>query len=386
MRMKTNGFALVLIAAALVGSGGARGQAPGMNGSDDLHRISTEASEQPVKIEPGDPAIRLIGRFDTSDKTGPRCCWSASTLEVRFSGTALNVKLNGHRSSAYEVEVDGRPSGVLAPMEGSHTYTVFQSPTQGSHVLRLVRRAEAFNGIDQFLGFELSSDGKLLPAAAPAKRRIEIVGDSITCGYGNEGKSKEEHFTPATENAYLTYGAIAARNLGAEYTCAAWSGRKMWPDNTMDEVYGRTLPVQEEPKWDFSHAVPDVVVINLSTNDWGKGAPDHDGWIAGYRKFIARVRKNYPKAAIYCAVSPMMGGDGLTQSKAYLNEIVAAEQADGYRNVRLIEFATQREEDGIGADWHPSVKTHRIMAKKLEDALRADLKWTTPVATAAGRQ
>ncbi len=69
-----------------------------------------------------------------------------------------------------------------------------------------------------------------------------MIGDSISCGYGNEGKSQNEHFSPDTENARDAYGAIAARRLGADYACVAWSGRKMWPDNTVPEIYDRALP------------------------------------------------------------------------------------------------------------------------------------------------
>ena len=57
-------------------------------------------------------------------------------------------------------------------------------------------------------------------------RVVEIVGDSISAGFGNLGS--ETHpgygpdptggcgFTTDTESAYLTYGAVAARALGIE--------------------------------------------------------------------------------------------------------------------------------------------------------------------------
>jgi hypothetical protein len=43
--------------------------------------------------------------------------------------------------------------------------------------------------------------------------------------------------------------------------------------------------------------------------------------------------------------------------------------------VRLLVFETQDGKNGLGTDWHPSVKTHQIMADKLAAALQADLGW-----------
>jgi hypothetical protein len=43
--------------------------------------------------------------------------------------------------------------------------------------------------------------------------------------------------------------------------------------------------------------------------------------------------------------------------------------------VKIVEFETQKMEDGIGADWHPNVTTHQKMAAVLTERLRHDLKW-----------
>ena len=41
--------------------------------------------------------------------------------------------------------------------------------------------------------------------------------------------------------------------------------------------------------------------------------------------------------------------------------------------LHFLEFDEQRREDGIGADWHPSLATHRKMAERLAAAMRKDL-------------
>lgn len=149
----------------------------------------------------------------------------------------------------------------------------------------------------------------------------------------------------------------------------------MWPKNTMGAVYDRTLPTDANSHWDFGHWTPDAVVISLSTNDFAGGVPDKAGWTASYKEFIARVRRNYLKATIYCATSPMLWGAPVGIARGYLPQIVGDENAAGDKNFRLLVFGTQDGKNGLGADWHPSVKTHQIMADKLAAALQADLGW-----------
>jgi len=338
---------------------------------------SDDPGPLPAHVSAYDTRIHYEGRWDTSDPAGPRCSWSASMVRVKFSGPALDVDLaesNGTRDQ-YEVVVDGQPTAVLIAQDGPHTYRVFNGGP-GDHYLALVKRTEAFCGIGQIRGFDLPADGKLLDLGRAPRRGIEVIGDSISCGYGNEGKDQNEHYEPSTENAYLTYGAIAARGLGAQYACIAWSGKKMWPDNTIPEIYDRTLPTENDSRWDFSRWKPDVVVINLGTNDWGKGAPDEAGWTAAYEAFISHLRANYPQALIYCATSPMMGGSSFDTERSYLTKIVGDKNASGDKRVKLLVIPTQdMTKDGLGSDWHPDVATHKKDAVFLEAAIEQDLGW-----------
>ncbi|MBV9864556.1 MAG: hypothetical protein JO316_04350 [Abitibacteriaceae bacterium] len=340
--------------------------------------LGADTNALPTAIAANDPNIRYIGRFDQRAQTGPRCQWPASTVALKFRGTDLNVRLNEQGHDRWQVEVDGQPTTVLEPQEGQPTYAVATGLPAGEHTARLVKCTESFVGTTQILGFQLNQGGQLLPQQAP-QRRLEIIGDSISCGYGNEAPNQQEHFSLKTENAYYTYGAIAARALGADYTCIAWSGKKMWPDNTMPELYGRALPLDPGSKWDFTQWTPDVVLINLATNDFGKENPDEAGWTGAYKGFIGRLRQLYPKAEIYCAIGTMMGDWGpnkpLTTVRDYLGKVVADSKAAGDTKVHLIDFGTQDLKNGIGADWHPSRKTHEIMAQQLVKTLQEDLAW-----------
>lgn len=332
-----------------------------------------------AEITPADPLIRYVGRFDEREAGVRRAAWPASTVAFTVSGGSVAVTMRDKGANFWQVVIDGKPTAVLALEAGEKSYPVATRLPAGAHLVELVKRTEAGIGTSEFVGLKIDDEAKLLPAPART-RRIEVIGDSISCGFGNEASGRNEKFTPGTENAWLAYGAIAARAVNADYMCIAWSGKKLWPDNTIVELYDHVLPYSPSPPWDFKRQVPDVVVITLGTNDFGRVNPEETGWVAAYVGFIERVRTHYPKAVIYCASSPMMG-DFKSERKprttiaGYLEKVVAQASAAGGPPVRLIDFATQKTENGIGAAWHPSVRTHAIMGEQLAAALKKDLGW-----------
>ena len=361
-------FTQVVLALVLgLGVGTARGQEP---------------APLPVAIAPADGNLRYVGRFDHSDAAGPRCAWSASTVIVRFRGTALNALLAGKGEDFWQVYLDGQPTEVIQLKEGQTRYEVATNLSAGEHQVELAKRTEFNVGFTQILGFQLSADGALLPAPPAPDRRIEVIGDSISCGYGNEAPTKEEKFTPLRENACIAYGALAARDLGADYVCVAWSGKKLWPNNSILDFYERILPESAgaSAPWDFAAYTPQAVIINLGTNDYGVADPDGPGWEAAYRALIQRLRKQYPDAWIYPTLGTMLGDWPAPRKPAStirqcLTGLVAECQAAGDSRVRFIDFGTQLPADGFGGSWHPSAATHRKMAAKLTRTLKQDLKW-----------
>jgi len=339
------------------------------------------AESLPVTISPTDANVLYTGRADMRDAKGPRFEWPASMVTLRFRGADLQAKINESSKDYFEVVVDNAAPQVIHPATGDSVIDLARGLPNGVHEVRMLKRTEAFVGMVQFTGFALNQGGELL-APSRLAHKIEVIGDSISCGYGNEGASEKEHFSPDTENAYLSYGAVAARAMDAEYICIAWSGRKMWPDNTIPELYDRALPTDSGSTWDFAQWNPDAVLINLATNDFGPGIPNADKWTAAYKAFVKRVRGNYPNAIIYLASGSMMSDDYPPKLKAlsvlngYLDRIQSELKADGETNVRTIHFDPQDGSlDGFGSDYHPNVKTDAKMAAKFEAALQADLGW-----------
>jgi len=321
---------------------------------------------------------RFIGRFDRSQADAPVFAWSGAAIALRFKGTAISVTLTDSGSNVFEVVIDEKHT-LLTANAGQQKYLLGSGLEDAAHDVLLYRRSEAFFGETTFHGFDLDPSA-YLPGEPAQARRLEVIGDSISAGYGNEGTFPCQ-FEAKTENQYLSYEALAARELNAELYTEAWSGIGMLRNNggettgTMPERYPRTLPDRATSLWDFSAFVPDAVVINLGTNDFAKGDPTL-AFQTVYTKFVSDLRGHYPAARFYLAVGSMLGGADYDKATGYLNGVIAKRIADGDLNLRLLQFATQDSSaDGIGCNYHPSLKTHQKMAAVLVAALKADLGW-----------
>ncbi|MEO6598847.1 MAG: SGNH/GDSL hydrolase family protein [Polyangiaceae bacterium] len=322
------------------------------------------------------PAVHYVGRVDTSSATGAKFAWSGTGAIVRFTGSVASVELGGGQE--YTVVVDGTVQPTLIATEGLNTLAQGLSP--GEHTVELYRRTEASQGESEIRGFDFGG-GQLL-APRPVLRRLEFIGDSITCGYGNEGANASCGFTPQTENHYLSYAAITARNLQAELSTVAWSGKGVvcnYGDDAsscidpLPTFYDRILPTRVDSIWDFARFQPDAVVINLGTNDLSTNSdPDQSTFETGYKSLLVRVRHAYPNARILCTNGPLLSGTDLSNVRRYIGDVVA-ELADP--NISTFEIATQDGSDGFGCDSHPSLERHKKMATVVTAALKTALGW-----------
>ncbi len=98
----------------------------------------------------------------------------------------------------YAVHVDGERVLDTRMTEDTETVTVLQDAARGTHTVRLVKLSECTQSLMAVRG--IITDGTVAPLPE-AGRRIEFIGDSITCGYGVEESDPEKGFTTATENA-----------------------------------------------------------------------------------------------------------------------------------------------------------------------------------------
>jgi lysophospholipase L1-like esterase len=333
----------------------------------------------PSVISPYDPRICYIGRFDRRNAIGPIGAWPAVEARVRVKGAGLKVTIQEAGHDWIQIVLDGTPTRALELQAGVQTVEVL-ADSPGDHTYEFFKRTEGLVGTTQFL--EFAPDRGSLLKAKPKPHLLLAIGDAITCGFGNEATGAADQFSPATENAYMSYASIAARKCGADVEMIASSGSKMWPDKTVASIFDLTNPLDPTSAYGFRQTpAPEAILINLGTNDFYQSNPDEAEWTGAYKDFIARVRSFYPKAEIYVAIGSMLsdtfpeGNRALSTIRSYLTRMVDGFRVGGDAHIRMLEFAEQSSDDGYGAAYHPSLATHEKMAEKLTETLQHDLRW-----------
>ncbi|HVM69000.1 MAG TPA: SGNH/GDSL hydrolase family protein, partial [Gaiellaceae bacterium] len=158
-------------------------------------------------------------------------------------------------------------------------------------------------------------------------------------------------------------GLGVTRNYGGQTT------------GTMPSRYGRALADDPTSTWDHAF-VPDVVVVNLGTNDFAGGQGDPGpGFESTYAAFLATLRATHPHAHLVAATSPMLSEPSRTRLRVYLQAAIATRAAAGDVDVSLLDVDEQAQADGYGCDYHPSRATQEKMAAKLAAHLRRVMQW-----------
>ena len=334
--------------------------------------------------------VRWVGRVDISTPDQPRFAWSGSGLVARVSGATIAVRLTTQNSSDpiyFQPVIDGTPAPRFPVPTGDQTITVASGLPAVPHTVEIYRETEGKFGFSIFKGF---SQGTLLDAPAGSGRMVEIVGDSISAGYGNLGSEQHPNggpdptggcvFTTQTESAYMAYGAQVARALDADVSVLAASGWGAYRDNlgnlnnVLSTVYSNTLGTQSSPPWSFVRK-PQAVVINLGTNDFALSDPGATNFENAYTNLLMTIRSKYPDAYIFCALGPLMGGTGLASARSDIQAVIASANARGDSKVRFIEFPPENTTLGTGCQYHPNVAEDSIMAGMLAPAIRTALGW-----------
>ena len=251
-----------------------------------------------------------------------------------------------------------------------------------SNDLATMRSALANQGsrLGADLGVLLAEDGELTPPPPRPERRIEFFGDSITSGMGNEAPEDGADDNKAEKNNFLAYGAITARNLGAEYVSTSQSGVGLMASFvgfTMQDFYDQLSAIDNNnSKWDFNRWTPHVVVINLFQNDSAlveerlDPVPTDEQRIAVYYDFVRRIRGHYPEAYIICTLGTMDASKPGSPWPGYIHSAVEqwkAETNDQGIDVMIFEFKDFYK--------HPRVHHHRENAEVLTAFIKEKMGW-----------
>ena len=328
-------------------------------------------------VLPSDSFVTYEGRVVLTDSTAS-FVYPGTSIGLAFEGTAVSARLKPE-AGYYSVEVDGRTVRKLNPHGTSDSlFVLADSLPEGPHSVRLTLVSEGLFVHPEFGGFELS--GRPCAATDSHDLKIEFIGNSITCGYGVEAASALEHFADSTSNFGMTYAALTAKALNAAKMVVARSGIGAYrnyadnPDGSewpMPRVYRKALISGSDAMWDFGRFRPDVVCINLGTNDLSVAGYKIDLYARAYADFVRMVRSNYPQAQIVMLTGTMLQSPQLDEQKAVLDSLCATLRSEGDSAVFRFDMEPQDMSLPMGADYHPSADTHRRMAAELTEFIRS---------------
>ena len=312
------------------------------------------ASAADILVGADNPLINYYGRFDFSNPKAPRFDWSGSTVEFAVSGSATVSMEMADGAGYYDVEVDGKaqtpPTNANSVV--SKKYPLATGLSTGTHLIRIIRRNEAYGAAATFGGIYVAEGGTLVPAPKPA-RKMEFVGDSWTAGYFDEACVEQQ----ANTNTNKAWARLTSKAFHAQDIILAESGiglaKSLSGKTVMPKKYPATFDTTgglSSPAWDFAWK-PDIVSIFLGINDKNAGASDAD-FIAALHAFITTIRGHYPDAAILF-ISATGAMDGAARSA------VAAETTSlGHKRVYWQECKTV----GSGCQYHPTLAQHQEIA------------------------
>ena len=346
-------------------------------------------------ISPADQHILYAGRISFTHPERPAWNYPGVQIVAAFEGTSLKM-LAKPRSGYFMAQIDqAEPFKVAFRGERDSVVTLATALPDSRHTVRLMYIIEGYEFFPEFWGFLLDEGRSLVEAPALPSRKIEFIGNSITCGYGNEGTDKFEHFEYETENHYYSYASIAARNLNAQHWVVARSGIGAYrnydgpktgnPESNMPVQYEYTgyawkPELRQEPtflseKWDFSRYQPDVICINLGTNDLS--TPNYDLTLLkqSYKRLLSMVRQHNPKAKIVLLTGTMLYDEEQKIAIRLLDEVADEAHQSGDQEVYRFDMPHIMGDAFLGNDWHPNIYQDEKMAGELTAYLRGLMKW-----------
>lgn len=330
-----------------------------------------------------------------------------------YSGTSVSFRFYGKKVTAYIisdtehyepferawaavfVDDEKEPYKRFEITSVGAEYVLYESDAPKEVTITLMKYSEPEYAPLGVKWFETDSETLLLPPERK-QRKIQIVGDSITCGYGVEGSLADEFHRTCTENPMKSYSLLTVAGLDAEAEVVAWNGKGVITEYIGDDrehvedswlvpmLYEYTDAGCERDyfhasqdrweKWEHSSYEPDLVLINLGTNDasYTREIPErNEEFKKAYIVFLTRIHTLHPASKILC-----MGG---TMDQRLCDTIeCAVNEFQKNNSDAVIEFLAlppQKEEEGFGTFWHPTEATQRKTADIVIAKAREMMGW-----------
>jgi len=362
-------------------------------------------SEDLNSFEPNKENVKILGRAIYQNDY----LWFGLTdsgIEYTFNGKTTSINVTADTASFSEdnpayvaIYADGDVYQKTLIKQKDTDFTV-NFNEKGKHTVTFIKLSESERGSLRIN--EIKADAKKIKPTPEKKKKIEFLGDSITCAYGIDGTGTDSYSTTIQDGS-KSYAYLTAKNFDADYSIVAHSGIcifKNVPFNGDDtpfvlpplydklgltmgpNIYDDGVFFLQETTWDFKEYEPDLIVINLGTNDdyyflfidESLLESEKLAFIQSYEDFITNIRSIYPNAEILCTLG-MMGQALYPEIEQAVNNYTTR---TGDTHVHSFMFSVQDgEENGLGADGHPNAKSHLIAAHELIDEIEKLYGWKT---------
>lgn len=325
------------------------------------------------------------------------CTYSGTGAAFTFYGTKLQITTVGDSVSEQPdnqdnfarigIYVNGTRLIDSLQDQKEKIFQVWESSVPKEVTVEIIKLSETAMSSVALKQIGVNAEQGIQPLAEK-RPFIEFIGDSITCGYGVDDEDKEHHFSTSTEDVTRAFAYRTAEKLQADYSMVSISGYGIISGYSGDgetKIGEQTLPEYYEKAgfsygsfhgsfpqdyvWDFQKRQPDLIVINLGTNDdsyCNIHTDRQEEFYAHYILFLKQVRKKNPPCPILCVLGMM--GDRLYP---FVERAVSDYKKEtGESNIYALRLEPQREEDGYVADWHPTSVTHEKASIKLTEEIK----------------
>ncbi|MBO4623126.1 MAG: hypothetical protein J5691_04465 [Bacilli bacterium] len=329
--------------------------------------------------------IKWMGRtyYDEENKVN-KVYHSASGFELFFKGseviatiTATNyLSASARPCIVIVVDDDFKNAKTLFLDKATQDIALVSGNTDAlEHKVALYKRSES---IDSHIGVtSIRTDGMFIQKIENKPLKFEFIAASSSTGYGNLGSPSSSGKTTENSDALKGFAFLTAQAMNADvniFSASGWGcAFSQWTSpNTINvpEAYEYTdfssyKNKVEAEKWNAARFIPDVIVVNLGTNDWsyinaGSSATEKDARMNTFQKkyiaFLDYLHEIYPDAQIIVLYGLMNENNIFTATES----IVAAAQVKNpsLASIKIIG-------DGMGYNSHPSAANHQVIANKL---------------------
>ena len=339
-------------------------------------------------------STKLLGRSLVRNNI-LRLTLSCTGCEFVFTGNKLSLNIgvdndcytDGKRCNMPRIAIfcDNRIVVKKVIEKRSEIFDIICSDTTVTRTIKIIKLSEAAFSIAEVRPALVDDNASITPTSSKPLK-IEFIGDSITCGYGVDDSNMQSEFACEAENGMKSYAYVASEILDADFSFFSYSGHGIISGFTDDglrntreilppwyETYGFSyssvdgIQLQDIP-WNFNEFVPDIIVVNLGTNDNSFCTFHNEAYFEferSYIDFLSVIRKNNPKAQIVCTLGIM-----LIEPLPYIENAV---KILGDNKISIFKSSTQNGLLGFGSNWHPSEDTQRYAGEELAAYIKSIL-------------